>query len=559
MASSLKKFQEILKYEKEEISSIYFYAILMGLLQLSVPLGIQSIISFVLGGSISTSIVLLIIFVVVGVLINGKLHVNQMKIIEKIQQQLFVRYSFQYAHSIPKLDLRNADSYYLPELVNRFFDTISLQKGISKILLEVPAAMLQMIFGLILLSFYHPVFILFGALLMLVVFMILRFSGRRGFQTSLEESTHKYKVAAYLQELARAVISFKFSKNGSLHLQKTDGYVQRYLQSRTEHFKILLFQYWTLIGFKVAITAAMLIVGAVLLVNQQLNIGQFIAAEIVIIMVINSVEKLVLNLEQVYDVMTSLEKISKLTDKKKEEESHQQLDASNGISLSLKDVSFGFTDDKSVLKNISLELKAGEKVCVMGVHSAGKSTLLRFLTGSYRPYQGSFSINGLSANSYDVRSLRAHTGIVLYQQEIFEGTLLENILMNSDTSRLAEVQQLAAIVGLQNFIEHSPEGYDMQVKNNGQHLAGKIVKKILLLRALVNQPKLLLLEEPWTGLETEDATRIKNYLLHETKEITTVLISNDETVAAACDKVVFLENGIIKAAGTWQEVNQLIS
>ena len=160
--STLARFLEILRFEKNEITSIYFYSIFAGLVQLSLPLGIQSIISFVLGGAISTSLVLMVIIVILGVFINGLLQVNQMKIIEKIEQQLFVRYSFQYAHKIPNLNQKEINDYYLPELVNRFFDTISLQKGIAKILLDIPAATIQIVFGLILLSFYHPVFIFFG-------------------------------------------------------------------------------------------------------------------------------------------------------------------------------------------------------------------------------------------------------------------------------------------------------------------------------------------------------------------------------------------------------------
>jgi ABC-type bacteriocin/lantibiotic exporter with double-glycine peptidase domain len=153
---------QILSNEKREITAIYFYAILYGLVQLSLPLGIQSIIGFVLGGAISTSMVILILAVVLGVLAYGLLQVNQKKIIEKLQQQLFVRYTFRYAYTIPKLNLKQVDGYYLPEMVNRLFDSVSLQKGISKLLLDVPAATIQIVFGLILLSFYHSSFIFFG-------------------------------------------------------------------------------------------------------------------------------------------------------------------------------------------------------------------------------------------------------------------------------------------------------------------------------------------------------------------------------------------------------------
>lgn len=142
-ANPVKRILKVIRLEKNEISSVYFYAILNGLIQLSLPLGIQSIISFVLGGSISTSLVVLILLVVAGVFLNGMLQVNQMRLIEKVQQKIFVRYSFEFAERIPKLNLQAVDDYYLPELVNRFFDTVSLQKGISKLLLDIPAATIQ--------------------------------------------------------------------------------------------------------------------------------------------------------------------------------------------------------------------------------------------------------------------------------------------------------------------------------------------------------------------------------------------------------------------------------
>ena len=337
--SPIKRILQVLKLDRKEISAVYFYAILSGLVQLSLPLGIQSIISFVLGGSISTSLVILIVLVVLGVLIAGFISVNQMRLIEKVQQKLFVRYSFEYANRIPRLDLQSVDNYYLPELVNRFFDTVSLQKGISKLLLDIPAASIQILFGTILLSFYHPVFIVFSLVLILLVYLILKFTSEKGMSTSLSESHYKYKVAGWLEELARVVRSFKFSKGSSLNLKKTDELVSGYLEARTSHFNVLLFQYWTLIGFKILITAAMLVVGSVLLINQQLNIGQFIASEIVILLVLNSVEKLILNLDKVYDVLTSVEKLAKITDMPLDKDGNLLLEEKNiGLAVSVKDL-----------------------------------------------------------------------------------------------------------------------------------------------------------------------------------------------------------------------------
>jgi ABC-type bacteriocin/lantibiotic exporter with double-glycine peptidase domain len=549
MASSKKnifrKLLDILKYEKEEISAIYFYTIFSGIVQLSLPLGIQAIISFVLGGAISTSLILLIIFVIAGVFIGGLLQVNQMKLIEKIQQQLFVRYSFQYAHTIPNLNLKDVDNYYLPELVNRFFDTISLQKGISKLLLDVPAATIQIIFGLILLSFYHPIFIFFGLMLLVVLYFILSTTGNRGLETSIKESDYKYKVAGYLQELARVITTLKFSRNNAMHIHKTDEYVVGYLESRTAHFKILLFQYWTLIGFKVVITSAMLIIGGFLLVNQQLNIGQFIAAEIVILMVIGSVEKLIINLDKVYDVLTSVEKITKVLEKPKEQAGDLILDDNEAVSIRAQNLSFEYKTGKQTLADLSFNINAGEIVCVQGSYTSGKSTLLRLLTGAFSNFTGSLLINNIPINNYEVSSLRTNTGIMLQMQDIFQGTLKANICMGEDNITYQEMDRLAEIVGLKPYIDMQREGYNLELQPAGQHLSGRIVKKILLMRALIHRPKLLLLEEPWLGLEEPYVDQIQDYLLHKLPGTTMLIVSNDEEFSKRCDKIIVLDNGNI--------------
>jgi ATP-binding cassette, subfamily B, bacterial len=270
--------------------------------------------------------------------------------------------------------------------------------------------------------------------------MILYYTGNKGLQTSLAESSYKYAVAAWLEELARLIKSFKFSKGSQLNLQKTDEKASHYLDARNKHFSILQFQYKILVAFKVVITAAMLIVGSILLVNQQLNIGQFIAAEIIIITIIASVEKLIGNLDSVYDVLTSVEKIGKLTDKPLEENGSYLLpESEKGISVEVKNLSFGYTAQQKILNNISFAIRPGETVCITGREGSGKSTLLKLVSGSYKEFEGALLINEVPVGNYDLASLRSKTGILLNELDIFHGTLLENISMGNTE---IDVQQI---------------------------------------------------------------------------------------------------------------------
>lgn len=551
----ITRILQVLKLEKQEITSIYFYAILNGIVQLSLPLGIQSIISFVLGGAISTSLIILIILVVLGVLFNGFISVQQMQLIEKVQQQLFVRYSFEYAHKIPRLDLKSVDRYYLPELVNRFFDTISLQKGISKLLLEIPTATIQIMFGMVLLSFYHPVFIIFSLILVSLVGLILYYTSPRGMATSIQESDYKYRVAGWLEELARVIRSFKFSKGSFLNMRKTDELVSGYLTARTAHFKVLKLQYWTLISFKVLITAAMLIVGSILLINQQLNLGQFVAAEIVILLVLGSVEKLILHLDKVYDVLTSVEKLGKVTDQDVDEDGKIEFpDNHLGVNIQVQNLGFGY-DSEPVLKGVSFEVLPGQKVAVMGANGSGKSTLLRVLSGVYKDFSGGVLMDNIPLRNYHADSLRARTGILLSAQDIFNGTVLENISMGDPGIRPNEVMRLSENVGLKDFLEGQPNGFETELDPVGKRLSRTVIQKILLLRALVNDPRLLLLEEPWSGFEPTMEMQIKNYLLSQ-QNCTVLVATNDTAFAEKCDLVLYLEDGKLIAKGPFQSLNR---
>lgn len=545
ISKSFTRFYNILRLDKKDVSAVYMLAILAGLLQLSVPLGVQTIISFVMAGSFSTSIAVLIIMVVLGVFFNGLLQVRQLQVIEKMQQKIFLRYSFEFSDRLPRLNIEKLDNYYLPELVNRFFDTVSLQKGLEKLLLDLPAAVIQVLFGLLLLAFYHPVFIAFGTLLLIIVIVILRLTSPRGLASALQASDYKYNVAAWLEETARVIRTFKYAKNTSMHIEKTDKLVSGYLDSRTQYFKVLLTQFWSLISFKVIITAAMLLVGAVLLVNQQINIGQFIAADIVILTIIGSVEKIILSLDKVYDALVSVEKLGKITNAEIEEGGSILLpDSDKGVAVSFVKTGFTYPNGSKALQDVTLSVPAGSMVHIAGASGSGKSTLLRLLTGNYKQFTGSVLLDEVPVGNYQLDSLRAQTGVLLSSQDIFQGTLLENITLGNAIP-MEEVTALAAKTGLDHFVRSNKEGYDVLLDPAGKRLSNHVKQNILLVRALLGKHRLLLLEEPFAHLDT--ACRQHMIGLIKAAGNTTIFIaSEDESLSAYCNIVLHLNKGAIQ-------------
>lgn len=559
----LAKFWKLVALEKVEIVNIYAFAALSGLIYLSLPLGIQSIINYLYSGLISTSLVVLIFIVILGVFANGWLQIIQMKIIERISRRVFTRFSMAYAAKIPKLDLASIDNNYLPELVNRFFDTATLQKGISKILLEFPTAMVQILFGLALLAAYNPNFLVVSLLVTLLIYLIMRFTYPKGMATSIEESNYKYEVGYWLEELGRTIKSFKFMGVYHYPLIKTDGLVSSYLDSREDHFRILKIQYWSFIFFKVIISAALLILGVVLIIDEQINLGQFIAAEIIILTIINSIEKLIGSLDVVYDMLTALEKVSGILEKPEEKDQSKLLideKLENGMSIKLENLSFSFdyNNPVNVLNNISLTINSGEKICIFGSEGSGKTTILKMLTGAYTNFDGQILINDLPIGNYNLQKLRQNIGIYLDSPDLFSGTLYENLTMGNEYILPKTILNTAKETGLINYIQTLPNGLDTNVNSIGKNLAKNIVTKILITRALLTNPKLLLLEDCWSNLENFQQELIIKNITSFDKKYTLIAVTNDETFASQCDKILLLEKGNIIRFGTFKEISNTI-
>ncbi|MFY8110575.1 MAG: ABC transporter transmembrane domain-containing protein, partial [Flavobacterium sp.] len=336
----LQRYFKLLLLDKKDVYQIIFYAIFAGLVSLSLPLGIQAIINFIQSGRVTVSWVVLVVFVVIGVALVGILSLMQLRITENLQQKIFVRSSFEFAARLPRIKFEELYDSYPPELANRFFDTMTIQKGTSKLLIDFSAALLQILFGIILLSFYHPYFIMLGFLLLVLLYLIFKYSYFIGLENSLKVSKYKYKVAGWLQEMARNNYSFRKERNYDFALQKNDKFASEYLNYRESLFNVLKRQFSHLIVFKIIITASLLSIGGYLVISQEMNIGQFVAAEIIILLVINSVEKIILGLETLYDVLTAVEKIGLVTDLTMEEDTNYEANKCfHAITLSTESLS----------------------------------------------------------------------------------------------------------------------------------------------------------------------------------------------------------------------------
>ncbi|MFT6499942.1 MAG: ABC-type bacteriocin/lantibiotic exporter with double-glycine peptidase domain [Crocinitomicaceae bacterium] len=546
--SPVRRFWLLLKPDKLEIRNLYIYAIIIGLLNLVLPLGIQSIINLIQGGEVSTSWLVLVGLVAAALALSGILQINQLRITENLQQKFFTRAAFEFAYRIPRIRLEQLFKEYAPELMNRFFDIVSIQKGTTKILIDFSSASIQVLFGMILLSLYHPFFIVFSLFLISIIIGIFYFTIRSGLKTSLEESKHKYRIAHWLEELARSNTTFKLAGNPNLPMDRINKQSSQYINAREKHFGILRKQYSLMIVFKVLVAVGLLLIGGLLVIDQQMNIGQFVAAEIVILLIVNSVEKVILSFETIYDVLTSLEKIGQVMDLELEKNGGMAPKQSEqGIQLELMNISYKYPQEQRfIIDNLSLNIKANERVLITGRNDSGKSTLLYLVGGLLTPIDGSISIDGIPSKNYEYDQLRSQIGGYLRDETLFEGTLLENITLGMEGASLDNVKWAIENLNLARTIRQLGDGYHTRIYPQGKQFSKSTVAKILLARAIINKPRLLLLENSFSVFSTEDRLNILNFLLSREQQWT-VLVSSSQPIdiPELIDQEIILKGGKI--------------
>jgi len=543
----VERFFKLLKVERKDIIYLYIYEVINGLMSFSLPVGVQTIIGLIMGAQISTSLIVLITLVILGVIFSGLLTIMQQWIVESMQQRVFVRSAFEFAYRIPRVKLDALTNTYAPELMNRFFDTITIQKGLPKLLIDFSTALVQIIFGLILLSFYHPAFVFFSIGLSAFILFIFRITSPVVLTASLKESKYKYETAWWLEEVARAMRIFKLAGNTNLPLERADSIVTNYLGARREKFRALINQYSFILLFKTIITGGLLILGTSLVMNEQINIGQFVAAEIIIILILNSVEKIILSFENIYDMITAVEKIGAVTDLPLEREDgldFNLIDLGKGIEIEVNHLSYKSNiTNKLILDDVNIKVKPGEVICISGPSGSGKSTLLGLIGGLFENYQGVITLNGIPMSNINLRSLHDYIAENFSNEMIFKGSVYDNITMGRKDITWENVHWAVEITGLKSFIQSLPKGLETVLIPDDRSLPSGELRKIVLARCLAKRPKILLLEDFMDVFDQEQKDKVLQILTEKNKNMTVLAVSNDLGFASRCDKVLVMENG----------------
>lgn len=525
----------LVRSERGELWTIIIYAIAIGVMSLVTPITVQALVNTVAFGTLFQPLLVLSLMLAVGLIFTAVMQAIQTYIAEMINRRVFVRVVADFAYRLSRAKQSALNKYNRSELSNYFFDVLTVQKVLAVLLLDALAGVLSILSGLLLLAVYHPVLLAFDTLLLLSIMFLIFILGRGAVASSIEESKKKHKTAAWLDQLAHQNVLYKSHGGVDLALSQADVFSRQYLQARKKHFRIVMRQLLTGLAIQVVASAGLLLVGGWLVISQQLTLGQLVASELVVSVLVASLFKVTKSFEKFYDLLASLDKLGKVVDLELERGDGIPLPpASAPASLQLANLGHKTAAGRPLFENISLSVSPGQSMAVCGLEGVGRSVLSSMLFGMQTPHTGQIYLDEHLIQDVRLEDVRRVVSLVR-SVELIDGDLLDNIqLERTDVSRWS-VRRALEISGLLPYVLTLPDGLHTKLKD--ACLSAQQEKQLMLARALAGRPGLIVID----GLldqfdEMTLANVFTQFANHKDELPTLLLLTNRKQVVESADR-----------------------
>lgn len=539
------RLRALLVGERQTLRVAVVYSIVIGLLSLVVPVAVQSLVNTIAFGSALQPLAVLTALVAIGLGVSAIINALRAGVVEIIQRSLFARTAVDVTHRLLRVRADAFDRYHGPELVNRFFDVVTVQKSASLLLIDGLSIVMQTTIGMILLALYHPWLLAFDVLLVAAMLFIVFVLGRGAIVTSIKESKAKYALEAWLEQIATHLVTFKSTGGATYATRRSQLLLDEYLAHRARHFRILLRQIIGSFALQAIASSALLGIGGWLVIQRQLTLGQLVASELIVALMVSAFTKFGKQLEVFYDLLAAIDKLGALVDLPLEPvDGEGVLIAGQPATVTMRDVTVRYDDaDAAALEVPLLDVRAGERLGVTGPIGSGKSTLADVLFGLRATSSGSVQVDGIDLRHLRPEDLREHVMLVR-NAEVFPGTVLDNVRLGRDDLSLADVTDALRRVGLHDELLELPDGLSTDLHPNGRPLSSRQAWRLMIARAIVGQPRLLVIDGALDHLEV--ATRgqeVLDALFDATAPWTLICITDTKELLARCTRVVRLDDG----------------
>lgn len=534
----------VLRLWNEERRDIYFvivYGVIISLLGLVVPLSSQAVVNAVALGVHTEQLIVLCVLVLVAMLAIAVLLVLQRHVIDYIQRRQFLSTAVDIVHRLPRIREDSYDTVYVPELVNRFIDVVTVQKSISKFLLDGSAALLSLVTGFIVLIIYHPLFLLYDFVFLIFIPVLVFVLGRKAIATAVDESTIKYKTVEWIEEVARSHRGLKLNDTGSYAIDRVFGLSMAYADAKEAHFRIYARQILGSYIFKALAMVAMLALGGTLVINQQLSLGQLVAAEIIIVVMMGAMEKLLTLFDVYYDFAAALAKIQVINDLPLEADGRQNVPTPYPNDPIVRVVQYPpWSALPQGTPAISFDIPPQSITALSGPHSRHLTELAKSIAGLRNAAPARIELFGEDVSVLRSASLHRHVQYVDRDDVIHEGTVYDNIVVGRNVPH-DKLHEILHMVQAHEELRELPKGLHTETVTLGRNLSHSLRQRIILARALAASPSLLVLNGITERLSPSIASSVVASLKSEFSG-TLVFATHDIRVIKQSDYVVAFES-----------------
>ncbi len=479
----------------------------------------------------------LTIAVATVLVLSAILQMFRFHVVEMLQRRVFVRIASDSVNRLLRarvdvLQMRNG-----PEVVNRFLEVVGLQKAAATLLVDGLSVVMQTLAGMLLLGLYHPWLLAFDAVLLAALVVLIFPFGLGATATAIGESKAKYALVAWLEELARNSRSFRGAVESQWAFSRTDKLVSDYLDYRSKHFRILLRQFGGSLAVQALAGAALLGVGGLLVIDRQLTLGQLVAAELVVAAVVAGIAKMAKHLESYYDLLASVDKLGMLTDLPVEPEGSETPRAAEGpMAVRVRNADF------------DILLAPGDRMGIDGISGSGKTLLTDAMFGLRDPAGWTVEADGRDIRQFRLAELRSTTQLVR-GIEIFHGTILENVRVGRDHIPVGEVEDTLRRFGIWESIQRLPEGLNTMLATGGAPLSEGQAQVLMITRAVVGRPRLLILDETLDHLmDAAERDILIDAIFAPHQPWTLAVVTSRADVLERCNRIVHMPGGTVKEA-----------
>ncbi len=539
------RLQGLLQAERQTLWVAVVYSVVIALLSLVVPVAVQSLVNTIAFGSVLQPLVVLTLFVLIALGFSTVMNTLRAGVVEIIQRRIFARVATDVTWRLLRVRVEAFDRYHGPEVVNQFFDTVTVQKSAALLLIDGLNIVMQTIIGMVLIALYHPWLLAFDVLLVVAMLAIVFVLGRGAIATSIGESKAKYKLEAWLEQLATHLVTFKSVGGAAFAIERSQRLLEEYLVYRKKHFRILVRQIAGSFALQAVASSALLGIGGWLVIERQLTLGQLVASELIVAGMLSAFTKFGKQLEVYYDLSAAMDKLGGLVDLPLERSGGEaEMPTGRPMRLSLRDVRVRYAEGaKLALQIRAFDVAPGDRVGVSGPNGSGKSTLADVIFGLRAPTTGVVCLDDVDLRALPLKDARREIALVR-GIELFPGSVIDNVRLGRDDLSHADISRALEAVGLLGELLALPEGLETSLLPHGRPLSHRQACRLMIARAIVGRPRLVVLDGVLDQIDQdEDQERLVAALFAHDQPWTLVCITDRPDLLARCSRVVRLVDG----------------